>query len=42
VTLRNVTGRLLKCAEVAAERQLRLIGQMLVVEHQHAVLVHTA
>ena len=40
VTLRDVAGRLLQRAEVAAERKLRLVGEVLVVEHQHAVLVH--
>ena len=40
VPLRDVAGRLLKTTEVAAERKLRLVGEVLVVEHQHAVLVH--
>jgi hypothetical protein len=36
----DVAGRRLQRAEVAAERKLRLVGEVLVVEHQHAVLVH--
>ena len=40
VPLRDVAGRLLQRAEVAAERELRLVGEVLVVEHQHAELVH--
>ena len=38
--LRDVAGRLLQRAEVAAERQLLLVGEVLVVEHQHGVVVH--
>ncbi len=38
--LRDVARRLLQRAEVAAEGQLGFVGEVLVVEHQHAVLVH--
>ena len=33
-------GRCLQRAEVARERALRVVGQALVVEHQHGVAIH--
>ena len=39
--LRDVAGRLLQRAEVAAERKLCFIGEGLVMKDQHTILVHS-
>ena len=38
--LRDIAGRLFQRAEIAAERELLRVVQVLVVEHQHAELIH--
>ena len=40
-TLCDVAGRLLQRAEVAAERKLGVIGEVLVMEYQHTILIHS-
>ena len=34
------SGRRLQRAEIARERALRIVGQLLIVEHQHGVVIH--